>query len=352
MEKRYQVFISSTFLDLQLERLKVQQAVMELECIPAGMEAFPAIDEEQFEFIKKVIDDCDYYLLVIGGRYGSVSDAGLSYTEMEYDYAISKNLKVIVFLHKDPDSLPVSKTDQSDKLKKKLLAFKKKVSKDRLIRFWNNADELQGLVSTSLSKTMRAFPAVGWVRGNSVPSSEVYKELNDLRKENDTLKDTVNKLNTLAGVHSLADLSDKVSILFEYNLQGVIFTPEKEVSVETSWQEIFSLIAPTLFTHASERIIRTVISDYFKDLVKNKFTNWQLEYFEISDSSFDLLRIQFRALDLVSLNTGEEEYFGNIQKALIWSLTPTGEKTLIIERALRKPDERKLKPKSEAGEAE
>jgi hypothetical protein len=90
MDKRYQIFISSTFTDLQEERAKVQQAVMELECIPAGMEAFPAIDEEQFEFIKKVIDDCDYYLLVIGGRYGSVSEeAGLSYTEMEYDYADS-----------------------------------------------------------------------------------------------------------------------------------------------------------------------------------------------------------------------------------------------------------------------
>lgn len=92
---------------------------MELECIPAGMEAFPAIDEEQFEFIKRVIDDCDYYLLVIGGRYGSVSEKlGLSYTEMEYDYAVSKGIKVVAFFHKDPDSLPVRKSEQSEDSKK------------------------------------------------------------------------------------------------------------------------------------------------------------------------------------------------------------------------------------------
>ncbi len=54
---------------------------MEMDCIPAGMELFPAIDEGQWEFIKKVIDDCDYYLLIIGGRYGSVAEDGLSYTE-------------------------------------------------------------------------------------------------------------------------------------------------------------------------------------------------------------------------------------------------------------------------------
>jgi len=59
LEKRYQVFVSSTYADLKEERQKVIQALMELDCIPAGMELFPAADEEQFEFIKRVIDDCD-----------------------------------------------------------------------------------------------------------------------------------------------------------------------------------------------------------------------------------------------------------------------------------------------------
>src|SRR5262245_66397627 len=84
MEKRYQVFVSSTYADLKEERQRVLQALMELDCIPAGMELFPAADQEQFEFIKRVIDDCDYYLLIVGGRYGSVTPQGISYTEQEY----------------------------------------------------------------------------------------------------------------------------------------------------------------------------------------------------------------------------------------------------------------------------
>ena len=56
MDKRYQIFISSTFSDLKEERNMVMQTIMSLDSIPAGMELFPAMDEEQFEFIKKIIE--------------------------------------------------------------------------------------------------------------------------------------------------------------------------------------------------------------------------------------------------------------------------------------------------------
>ena len=90
MDKRYQVFVSSTFTDLQEERQEIMQALLELRCIPAGMELFPAANETQWDLIRKVIDDCDYYIVVIGGRYGSIGPDGLSYTEMEYRYALEK----------------------------------------------------------------------------------------------------------------------------------------------------------------------------------------------------------------------------------------------------------------------
>jgi hypothetical protein len=89
-DRRYQVFVSSTFQDLQDERREVMTALLELKCIPSGMELFPAANEDQWSLIKKVIDDCDYYVVIIGGRYGSVHPkTGISYTEMEYQYALN-----------------------------------------------------------------------------------------------------------------------------------------------------------------------------------------------------------------------------------------------------------------------
>src|SRR6185503_5392570 len=112
MDKRYQVFVSSTYADLQHERQRVIQALMEMDCIPSGMELFPAADEEQLKFIKRVIDDCDYYLLIIGGRYGSVGADGVSYTEQEYEYAVSRGLKVIAVIHENPDEIPFGKSEK------------------------------------------------------------------------------------------------------------------------------------------------------------------------------------------------------------------------------------------------
>lgn len=166
MEKRYQVFISSTFVDLEDERGKVMEAILNLDCFPAGMELFPAMDEEQFEYIKKIIDQSDYYLLIIGGRYGSEDDSGVSWTEREFDYAVSKgkDIHIIVFDHKDFTKLPVSKTDQNDKKRDKLVAFKKKASKGRLIRQWTNVDDLAYEVAKSLPKVIKQHPGRGWVR--------------------------------------------------------------------------------------------------------------------------------------------------------------------------------------------
>ena len=99
MNKKYSVFISSTFLDLESERETIRKLVIDMGYIPLGMESFPATNEEQFGYIQKVIDNSDYYILVIGGRYGSITEDGISYTEKEYDYALSKEKVVLAFVH-------------------------------------------------------------------------------------------------------------------------------------------------------------------------------------------------------------------------------------------------------------
>lgn len=62
MEKNFQVFISSTYKDLSEERTAITKILLSANCIPAGMEAFVATDDKQFNVIKKVIDLCDYYI--------------------------------------------------------------------------------------------------------------------------------------------------------------------------------------------------------------------------------------------------------------------------------------------------
>ncbi|MHB9363931.1 DUF4062 domain-containing protein [Mesorhizobium sp. LNJC403B00] len=187
-DTRYQVFVSSTFSDLKEERARVSQALMEMSCIPAGMELFPATDEEQFSFIKTVIDESDYYLLIIGGRYGTVSSEGVSFTEKEYDYASSRGLEICAFIHSNPNCIPSGKSEASEDLRKSLERFKEKVSTGRLVKYWADPKELPGQVVISLNSAIRRKPAIGWVRGNREAPPETLNELVSLREENNRLK--------------------------------------------------------------------------------------------------------------------------------------------------------------------
>src|ERR1039457_7208858 len=90
--KKLQVFVSSTYEDLIPERQAPVKATLTAGHIPAGMELFTAGDESQMEVIKQWIDESDVYLLILGGRYGSLEPkTGKSYTELEYEYASCKN---------------------------------------------------------------------------------------------------------------------------------------------------------------------------------------------------------------------------------------------------------------------
>ena len=146
MEKRYQVFVSSTYWDLQEERANVIQALLELDCIPSGMELFPASDEAQWDLIKKVIDDCDYYIIIIGGRYGTTDEDGISFTEREYDYAITQGKPVLAFPHENIESIPSGKVEMTDKAREKLKTFREKVTNNKMAKMWNTASDLGGKV--------------------------------------------------------------------------------------------------------------------------------------------------------------------------------------------------------------
>ncbi len=175
MSKQYQVFVSSTYEDLIEERLEVMKALLELDCILCGMEYFPAANESQWTFIKNLIDACDYCVVIIGGRYGSEAPEGKSYTQKEYEYALSKDIPTIGFIHRDRNSLPAGKRDDDNTKICKLDNFITLVKSNKLCRDWRNADQLGAVVSRSLTRLMQSHPRTGWVRADKVGSEELQK---------------------------------------------------------------------------------------------------------------------------------------------------------------------------------
>lgn len=189
MDKKYQVFISSTYLDLKEEREKAVNAILKLEHIPIGMELFNAGDDTQWAIIERAINNTDYYILIVGFRYGSVTEDDISYTEKEYDYAVSHNVPVIAFI-KDR-SLPTTKEERESKAKyqKKLDEFISKVEKKEC-NYWKTSDELAAQITSSLVSQIKYKPRIGWIRADFDPIA-ISQEMAIMMKENRELRKKV-----------------------------------------------------------------------------------------------------------------------------------------------------------------
>ena len=329
MDKRYQVFISSTYADLKEERSKVMQTIMSLNCIPAGMELFPATDEEQFEFIKRIIDDCDYYILIVGGRYGSLSEDGISYTEKEFDYAMQRGLPILAFLHNDLNAIPLGKSEMDPAKREMLSHFRKKASTGRLIKYWNNSEELAGQVATSLSLTIIQSPAIGWVRANMQSTAEALSQENELRKELASIKEYVSILEKeredTKSLKRMSSLEDCIVIRFTHTWWSSAMRHDinKKYETQLSWGVLFESIAPRLMDYPNEDRARTIVEDVLGE--KNDITTGRIY---INKEDFDTIKIQLIALDLINV---KYEKTVNGGMALFWCLTPKG-KTLMMQR--------------------
>ncbi|MCI4665736.1 MAG: DUF4062 domain-containing protein [Neomegalonema sp.] len=220
LEKRYQVFISSTFEDLKNVRQELSLALLRTNCFPAGMELFPATNEEQLDYIKETIDQSDYYIIISSGRYGSIHErTGLSYTEMEYDYAVSSEKAVIRLLHRDPfNKLMGEFVEKTDDGRRKLTLFRQKMTKDNLVRFWESPHELMLEAVLALNEAQKRFPQPGWTRGGFENTQKETPERDSHAKPPSPteMDDLISRINNVGhfGIYFeitcfLADIDDK-----------------------------------------------------------------------------------------------------------------------------------------------
>ena len=190
---KYQVFLSSTYSDLVGERESIIQAILEMYHIPIGMEMFSAEDEDQWEIIRRTIEVSDYYVLVLGLRYGSKTSEGISFTQKEYEYALEKNIPILAFVMRDTVSL--SKDKRDDDLSE-INKFRELVlTNSKMAQFWETKDQLIKNVSISLMKQIMQKPGIGWIRGDKARAEEALsRELTALSKENRELRERVTDL--------------------------------------------------------------------------------------------------------------------------------------------------------------
>jgi len=199
MKKKLQVFVSSTFTDLPAERQAAVSSILQAGHIPAGMELFTAGDQSQMTIIKQWIDESDVYMLILGGRYGSIDESsGLSYTELEFDYAVACGKPLFSIVVKD-EALERKVKDVGTKIlesenQKLLKDFRKKVTSNQC-SFYDDTKDIQIYTNQSLNSFARSRDMKGWVSGSDIPDTRLLlEELKKFSDENRILKETIAEL--------------------------------------------------------------------------------------------------------------------------------------------------------------
>lgn len=343
MDKRYQVFVSSTFADLQEERQEVMQALLELDCMPAGMELFPAANDDQWSLIRKVIDDCDYYIVIVAGRYGSLGPDGRSYTEMEYRYAVERGKPVIGFLHRDPGSIPASRTESSADGKEKLNAFRALVQQ-KMCRHWETAADLGSQVSRSVVKLIKSSPAIGWVRADLVPDEVSSVEILRLRKQVEELEMQLasTRMEAPPGSEALAHGSDSYELQYSFTARaaGQMWGGTQfRATMSLTWDDIFGLLSPRMMQEATEADLKEALDEYVaqtqvEQLGQRKdLRGRDLVLFSVTPDDFHTIKVQLRALGLMTKSAKPRSVKDT---GTYWTLTPYGDTMMTRLRAIRR----------------
>lgn len=337
MDRRYQVFISSTFTDLIDERREVMQALLEMDCLPAGMELFPAGNTDQWTLIKGVIQQSDYYLVILGGRYGSVTEEGVSYTEKEYDYALELGIPIMGFVPAEPDAIPVGKTDKDNNATEKLAEFRKKVQL-KMTRDWSNAEDLGSKVTRGLMHLIKNNPRPGWVRGDQAMTPETRAEIAELNAKVALLekKEVESSVTSPTQINdSFAHGQEDVEFSLKHKGYGGYGRQEEDGDLTYTWDEVIDVLGPFMIDEAPEPRLRATFNNHMLSDIRNDPDNWSAgwtgESAEISDRSWGAIIVQLRALRLITTGTKKRTVS---DKAVYWKLTQAGDEYLVSLRAI------------------
>lgn len=314
--KKLQVFISSTYVDLKEERQAAVEAILDSGNIPAGMELFKAGNETQLKTIERWIDESDVYLLILGGRYGSLEEkSSKSYTQLEYEYAIKKKIPVFAVVLSESAiyqkaSIMGKSSSMEESENEKYKEFKKLVF-SKIVRVVEDIKDIKLAMHTTLNEFSKLYNFSGWVKGTEVDDyTRILKENSKLLKENEKLKCTINKIKKeeSIGIYSYEELRDllinkKIVLKKEYI--------DDKQDVEMDYVEFINRYKNFLITGITNRSNISKLQSYiyhkvlpylitFNILEKNKIASVKYERIQASKEGLKF----FARLELdKSLNT-------------------------------------------------
>ncbi len=326
-DKRCQIFISGSHSDLKEERNALLYTLLGMGCIPVGPELLPTFGDDSQDIwphVRQQIDDSDYVLVLNAGRYGPLTQSGVSYMHREYTYANTRRKPILCLLHDDNRPLPQERSETTAEGKARLQVFRDELKRHAEIK-WGSVDGMRQAVQRHLPAFIEDHPSPGWVRPENASFS--------LRQENLQLRQQVAELNDLrdtlapAAGGNLDDvLSERVEFSFVCNLFVEGNCKLATLKAAIAWHNIFKAFSGPLVPTATEDKIKAALSEYladtYSDLVSRRHPEAHaVNDFQFTEHSMRMIRLQLRRFGLIKKDTHQSD-----KNRAIWELTAAGDR--------------------------
>ncbi|ENX11419.1 DUF4062 domain-containing protein [Acinetobacter variabilis] len=324
LDKRYQVFISTSGAEMQPERIILSQTLVGMGFFSWGLEQRTPLNTA---FARRQIDDCDYVVILLGSQYGEQSVSGVGYMHLEYIYAVTKQKPIIVFMHEDPASRDPSLHDTKPELQEKFKEFRQLLQQEADQVFcYRTLRDLEMAVRLNMPQMLERYPVSGWVRPQNTQA---------LHDEIDQLKAKVAQLERDGGTRevdpflSLPKVSMHEVFSFEYRMHAYQDGNFKELKVQKrlTWAQLLAILGSTFINPTPEEFFSKHMNEYLnetglEDARAEMPRAHAVARAQINIRALHSLKLQMRQNDWI-VPSGRDD-----RQRLLWQITPKAQKLL------------------------
>lgn len=324
LDKRYQVFISTSGAEMQPERIILSQTLVGMGFFSWGLEQRTPLNTA---FARRQIDDCDYVVILLGSQYGEQSVSGVGYMHLEYIYAVTKQKPIIVFMHEDPASRDPSLHDAKPELQEKFKEFRQLLQQEADQVFcYRTLRDLEMAVRLNMPQMLERYPVSGWVRPQNTQA---------LHDEIDQLKAKVAQLERDGGTCevdpflSLPKVSMHEVFSFEYRMHAYQDGNFKELKVQKrlTWAQLLAILGSTFINPTPEEFFSKRMNEYLnetglEDARAEMPRAHAVARAQINIRALHSLKLQMRQNDWI-VPSGRDD-----RQRLLWQITPKAQKLL------------------------
>lgn len=324
LDKRYQVFISTSGAEMQPERIILSQTLVGMGFFSWGLEQRTPLNTA---FARRQIDDCDYVVILLGSQYGEQSVSGVGYMHLEYIYAVTKQKPIIVFMHEDPASRDPSLHDTKPELQEKFREFRQLLQQEADQVFcYRTLRDLEMAVRLNMPQMLERYPVSGWVRPQNTQA---------LHDEIDQLKAKVAQLERDGGTRevdpflSLPKVSMHEVFSFEYRMHAYQDGNFKELKVQKrlTWAQLLAILGSTFINPTPEEFFSKRMNEYLneaglEDARAEMPRAHAVARAQINIRALHSLKLQMRQNDWI-VPSGRDD-----RQRLLWQITSKAQKLL------------------------